>query len=101
MKDVTFQPKLIARQSRIQKIASPRSRSKSNSIAPPYAQDDGFIEMNYPMNSNTSKRVSVQLTHKRKSSGALGNTGPVFDRLFEHGENLKYQKQENIKRNMN
>ena len=80
MKDVTFQPKLVARQNRIQKITSSRSRSKSNSIAPPIAQDE-FIEMNYPMNSNTSKRISV--CHKRKSSGNLGFTGPVFDRLFE------------------
>tara|TARA_B110000285_G_C15126267_1_gene620455 strand:- start:2121 stop:2273 length:153 start_codon:yes stop_codon:yes gene_type:complete len=50
--------------------------------------------MNYPAISNNSKRTS--LGHKRKSSGALGYTGPVFDRLFEQGENLKNQKKENI-----
>jgi hypothetical protein len=53
------------------------------------AQDD-FIEINYPPNSSNSKRVSIN--QKRKSSGNLGYTGPVFDRLFEQGENLKYQK---------
>jgi len=89
MKEATFSPQLVARQSRIRDKSSRRSHSKSTSIAPAYAENE-FVEINYPANSKSSKRLTG--AHHRKSSAYLGQNGPVFDRLFEQGENLKSLK---------